>query len=35
VINVALEGMLLTGAFFGIWGDIWASRGGWGWTIGL
>ena len=25
VINVALEGMLLTGAFFGIWGDIWAQ----------
>src|SRR5581483_9389117 len=24
VINVALEGMLLTGAFFGIWGAIWA-----------
>jgi general nucleoside transport system permease protein len=37
VINVALEGMLLTGAFFGIWGDIWASSwaGSWAWTIGL
>ena len=27
VINVALEGMLLTGAFFGIWGAIWATLG--------
>jgi general nucleoside transport system permease protein len=37
VINVALEGMLLTGAFFGIWGAIWAH--GWAgnaaWVIGL
>jgi simple sugar transport system permease protein len=37
VINVALEGMLLTGAFFGIWGAIWAH--GWAgnsaWLIGL
>ena len=24
IVNVALEGMLLTGAFFGIWGAIWA-----------
>jgi len=37
VINVALEGMLLTGAFFGIWGAIWAHgwAGGWAWVIGL
>lgn len=37
VINVALEGMLLTGAFFGIWGAIWANgwAGGWAWVIGL
>ena len=37
VINVALEGMLLTGAFFGIWGAIWAH--GWAgnaaWIVGL
>jgi simple sugar transport system permease protein len=37
VINVALEGMLLTGAFFGIWGAIWAHSwaGSWAWLIGL
>jgi ABC-type uncharacterized transport system permease subunit len=37
VINVALEGMLLTGAFFGIWGAIWAQgwAGSWAWLIGL
>ena len=37
VINVALEGMLLTGAFFGIWGAIWAHSwaGGLAWVIGL
>jgi ABC-type uncharacterized transport system permease subunit len=37
VINVALEGMLLTGAFFGIWGAIWAHSwaGGAAWVIGL
>jgi general nucleoside transport system permease protein len=37
VINVALEGMLLTGAFFGIWGAIWAHSwaGNWAWVIGL
>jgi ABC-type uncharacterized transport system permease subunit len=37
VINVALEGMLLTGAFFGIWGAIWAHSwaGSWAWVVGL
>jgi ABC-type uncharacterized transport system permease subunit len=37
VINVALEGMLLTGAFFGIWGAVWAHpwAGGWAWVVGL
>jgi simple sugar transport system permease protein len=37
VINVALEGMLLMGAFFGIWGAIWAHTwaGGAAWVIGL
>jgi simple sugar transport system permease protein len=37
VINVALEGMLLTGAFFGIWGAIWAHSWapGFEWVIGL
>ena len=37
MINVALEGMLLTGAFFGIWGAIWASSwaGNWAWIVGI
>jgi general nucleoside transport system permease protein len=37
VINVALEGMLLTGAWFGIWGAIWASSwaGNSAWIVGL
>ncbi|HZP73347.1 MAG TPA: ABC transporter permease [Gaiellaceae bacterium] len=37
VINVALEGMLLTGAYFGIWGAIWAHgfAGSFAWVIGL
>jgi len=37
VINVALEGMLLSGAFFGIWGAIWAHpwAGGWAWVVGV
>jgi ABC-type uncharacterized transport system permease subunit len=37
VINVALEGMLLTGAFFGIWGAIWAHSwaGNSAWLVGV
>jgi simple sugar transport system permease protein len=37
VINVALEGMLLSGAFFGIFGAIWAHgwAPGWEWVVGL
>ena len=37
IINVALEGMLLTGAFFGIWGAIWAHSLGRrrAWVVGL
>jgi len=37
VVNVALEGMLLTGAFFGIWGAIWAHSwaGNLAWIVGL
>ena len=37
VINVALEGMLLTGAFFGIWGAIWAHTwaGSAAWVVGV
>ena len=37
VINVALEGMLLTGAFFGIWTIIWAHTwaGGFAWVVAL
>jgi simple sugar transport system permease protein len=37
VINVALEGMLLTGAFFGIWGAIWAHSwaGNEAWIVGI
>jgi ABC-type uncharacterized transport system permease subunit len=37
IINVALEGMLLTGAFFGIWGAIWAHSwaGGLAWVVGI
>lgn len=37
VINVALEGMLLTGAFFGIWGAIWAHTwaGSFAWLVGV
>jgi simple sugar transport system permease protein len=37
VVNVALEGMLLTGAFFGIWTIIWAHTwaGDFAWVIAL
>jgi simple sugar transport system permease protein len=37
VINVALEGMLLSGAFFGLWTAVWAHSwaGGAAWVVGL
>ena len=31
VVNIGLEGMMLTGAFFGIWGTVWSGS----WFVGL
>jgi ABC-type uncharacterized transport system permease subunit len=31
VVNIGLEGMMLTGAFFGIWGAVWSGT----WVVGI
>jgi ABC-type uncharacterized transport system permease subunit len=31
VVNIGLEGMMLTGAFFGIWGAVWSGS----WVVGI
>jgi ABC-type uncharacterized transport system permease subunit len=31
VVNIGLEGMMLTGAFFGVWGAVWSGS----WFVGL
>jgi general nucleoside transport system permease protein len=31
VVNIGLEGMMLTGAFFGIWGALWSGT----WVVGI
>ncbi len=31
IVNIGLEGMMLTGAFFGVWGSIWSGS----WFVGI